>query len=113
MPATSIPYAPTTTLRHELMSQQQQELEQICSEMEEQLKAHAFVIDHPFGNQTTAKISKALSDQIRPVATGLRAALQYKLDKKDIDRIHQGIEAFSLEIENKLCKLLDEAEIPY
>ena len=89
----------------------QQELEQICSEMEEQLEAHALVIDHPNGDQTTTKISKALSDQIRPVATKLRAVLQYKLNEKDIDRIYQGIEAFALEIENNLCKLLDEAGI--
>ena len=111
MSATNIPYTHTTTLKHELMSQQQ--LEQICSDIEEQLKAHDHEIAHPYGDQTTAKISKALSDRIRPVAIRLRAVLQYKLDEKDIDRIQQGLGAFSLEIENQLEKLLDDEGIPY
>ena len=89
----------------------QEELEQICSEMEEQLKAHDYEIHHSQSDQITTKMSKIIADRIRPVATRLRASLQYKLDKKDLDLIQQGLEAFSLEIENKLRKLLEDMEI--
>jgi HPt (histidine-containing phosphotransfer) domain-containing protein len=90
----------TTALRHKLMTEEQ--LEQICSQMEQELRSHDSERNNP--------VAKALADRIRPVATKLRTALQYKLDKKDLARIREGLVAFALEMQNKLYELIGDIE---